>query len=563
MNKLIISTICVLISISLFGQQTEIEYNSSSSSPHIQLVETDDTNFARIWLSNDAVSRWAFNAKSSAGSTDNDGILSSPLVFAYNGTQVLGLGSNGALRINQAYTLPNASGSVGQVIMMGANNNAVWATPNGGSGAFEIVNGVVRSTGVGTEDFILGAQDLPVNGQAITDTMFFFDHEKGAFRGGTISSSTRWSPDSIGAYSFAFGSGVKANGFASIALGTQTVASGQWSTAMGTSSNASGTTSTALGHKNEASGNYSTAMGFSTDASGVTSTAMGTNTLANGTFSTALGNTTVASGTSSTAMGSYSEASGDVSIAMGSATEARGFLSIAMGTSTIANGRSETVVGLYNDTLVNQSQTTLTAASPLFSVGNGTIDDRSNAFVIKYGGRVDIPDSLVVGGYMQVGAGQEDRIFIGNDYIKDGGASILRAKANFTPDGTGIYNLGGTNHRWKTVFATNGTINTSDLRAKKNITALTYGLKEILELNPVQYNWKQEADNDEQSLGLIAQDILKIIPEVVHTPKEAQELMGVNYAELVPVLIKAIQEQEITIRKQTDQIEELYRLLDR
>jgi len=214
MQHLTITLICLLLSVSLFGQHTQIEFNSSSSAPHIQLVETDDTNFARFWLSNDNTTRWAFNAKSSAGSTDNSGLLSSPLVFAYNGDQILGLSSAGTLRINKAYTLPNATGTSGQVLTMGASNNAVWATPSGGggAGAFEIVNGVVRSTGVGTEDFIFGGQSLPVNGVAITDNMFFFDEEKAAFRGGRISNSANWSPDSIGSHSFAFGINVKASG---------------------------------------------------------------------------------------------------------------------------------------------------------------------------------------------------------------------------------------------------------------------------------------------------------------------------------------------------------------
>ena len=65
----------------------------------------------------------------------------------------------------------------------------------------------------------------------------------------------------------------------------------------------------------------------------------------------------------------------------------------------------------------------------------------------------------------------------------------------------------------------------------------------------------RDNDDQEQSLGLIAQEILKVIPEVVHVPEEAEELMGVNYAELVPVLIKAIQEQEEIIKHQASRLE--------
>ena len=711
MHNLLFVFISLLFSASLFGQHTEIEHNSSSSAPHLQLVETDDDNFARLWLSNDNVSRWAFNAMSSAGSMDDSGILSSPLVFAYNGDQILGLSRTGSLRINQAYTLPNVSGTAGQVLTMGATNNAVWATPtSGGQGAFEIVSGVVRSTGTGTEDYIFGAQALPANGQATSDTMFFFDHSKGAFRGGSLLTSVDWSPDSIGVGSFAFGLNTKASGFvstaigigtiasgnsstaigngttasgfaatamgdqtvasgtrstamgegtvasgiSSIAMGNRTTASGQESTAMGNGTIASGTrstamgsgtvastlsstamginteargerstamgsdteaignSSTAIGNGTTASGNSSTAMGFltaasgdesiamggftiargdrstamgnETEASGASSTAMGNATVASGSRSTAMGQETVASGGSSTAMGQGTEASGlqstamgvgteasgSLSTAMGDATVASGFVSTAMGSNTeakgpnsvaavnntIANGTDEMVVGRYNDTLVTTGQS-LSSDSPLFSVGNGLNNaNRSNAFVVKYSGLVEIPDSLVVGSFLQIGQGEDDRIYIGNDHIRDGGADILRAGANFTPDGTNLFNLGGTNHRWKTIFAVNGTINTSDLRAKKNISGLSYGLDEILQLHPDQYNWNQDNEGQDQSLGLIAQEILKVIPEVVHVPEEAEELMGVNYAELVPVLIKAIQEQEEIIKHQASRLEE-------
>ena len=641
MHNLLFVFISLLFSVSLLGQHTEIEHNSSSSAPHLQLVETDDDNFARLWLSNDNVSRWAFNAMSSAGSMDDSGILSSPLVFAYNGDQILGLSRTGSLRINQAYTLPNVSGTAGQVLTMGATNNAVWATPTGGGGqgAFEIVSGVVRSTGTGTEDYIFGAQALPANGQATTDTMFFFDHSKGAFRGGRLSNSVNWSPDSIGVLSFAFGLNSRASGnsaiamgavniasgFASTAMGQFTTASGSESTAMGFSTEASGEEATAMGNNTMASGGSSTAMGSSTTASGSRSTAMGELTVANGNASTAMGSSTIASGFGSTAMGEVTVASGSTSTAMGFDTEASGNSATAMGNNTeasassatamgfetvasgaqstamgretfasgdrstamgdgtraigssstamgvrtqakgpnsmaavhntIANGTDEMVVGRYNDTLVTTGQS-LSSDSPLFSVGNGLNNaNRSNAFVVKYSGLVEIPDSLVVGSFLQIGQGEDDRIYIGNDHIRDGGADILRAGANFTPDGTNLFNLGGTNHRWKTIFAVNGTINTSDLRAKKNISGLSYGLDEILQLHSVQYNWNQDNDDQEQSLGLIAQEILKVIPEVVHVPEEAEELMGVNYAELVPVLIKAIQEQEEIIKHQASRLE--------
>ncbi|WP_299286677.1 tail fiber domain-containing protein [uncultured Mucilaginibacter sp.] len=105
------------------------------------------------------------------------------------------------------------------------------------------------------------------------------------------------------------------------------------------------------------------------------------------------------------------------------------------------------------------------------------------------------------------------------------------------------YSLGvSTTNRWTTVYTVNGVSQTSDRRLKTNITNLNYGLKEVLALQPVGYNWK-EKPTAEHKIGLIAQDVRKIVPEVV-VGDETKEKLGMNYAELVPVLINAIKEQQ-------------------
>ena len=50
---------------------------------------------------------------------------------------------------------------------------------------------------------------------------------------------------------------------------------------------------------------------------------------------------------------------------------------------------------------------------------------------------------------------------------------------------------------------------------------------------------------------MIAQELLEVIPEVVVVPENEKELLGVKYADMIPVLIKAIQEQQ-------EQIESLH-----
>ncbi|MBC7848666.1 MAG: tail fiber domain-containing protein [Chitinophagaceae bacterium] len=135
-------------------------------------------------------------------------------------------------------------------------------------------------------------------------------------------------------------------------------------------------------------------------------------------------------------------------------------------------------------------------------------------------------------------------------------ADKLSVAGIVAPTADNLYSLGKSTARWTAVWAANGTIQTSDARLKTNILPLQYGLKEILLLNPVSYNWINGAK--ENKIGLIAQDVKKLIPEVV-SGDESTELLGMNYAELVPVLINAVKEQQGQIdsmMKQVKAIEE-------
>jgi len=87
------------------------------------------------------------------------------------------------------------------------------------------------------------------------------------------------------------------------------------------------------------------------------------------------------------------------------------------------------------------------------------------------------------------------------------------------------------------------TIQSSDRRLKNDINEIEYGLDEVLRLDPVSYRWKSKPDQG-RKLGLIAQDVQDVIPEVVYAPDAPDGMLGMNYAELVPILIKAIQEQQ-------------------
>ncbi len=88
-----------------------------------------------------------------------------------------------------------------------------------------------------------------------------------------------------------------------------------------------------------------------------------------------------------------------------------------------------------------------------------------------------------------------------------------------------------------------GTVyNYSDARAKTNIKNISYGLSTLNKLRPVSYNLVKNpsGNNNHTELGIIAQELEQIMPELVKTDNDGKKL--VNYTGLIPVLIKSIQE---------------------
>ena len=263
-------------------------------------------------------------------------------------------------------------------------------------------------------------------------------------------------------------------------------------------------------------GAYSFQAGRTNLALGNYSVALGHISKAEGDYSITMGLETIASGEYSTAIGLGAKATGDSSIAIGEQTEASGFASTAFGNITLASGFSTTALGFETiaddqfSTVVGRLNDNTTTTSSLFQVGNGTSVGRSNAFTVYQSG-----NALLAGTLTQ----------------------------------------------------------SSDRRLKKDIEDLNYGLSEILALSPKAYNWKNR-EQDYKSMGLIAQEVQSVIKELVHTADDENKTLSVSYTELIPVLIKAIQEQQVIIESQkltisaqeqtnTEQSDLLQVLLDR
>jgi Chaperone of endosialidase len=86
----------------------------------------------------------------------------------------------------------------------------------------------------------------------------------------------------------------------------------------------------------------------------------------------------------------------------------------------------------------------------------------------------------------------------------------------------------------------------SSINYKENVQLINYGLNEILQINPVSFDYIDKGKwGDDRNLGFIVEDIFPIIPEVTGTLEN--DVMYLDMTKLIPILTKAIQEQQVQI----------------
>lgn len=116
------------------------------------------------------------------------------------------------------------------------------------------------------------------------------------------------------------------------------------------------------------------------------------------------------------------------------------------------------------------------------------------------------------------------------------------------PDADATYNIGAPNiARWNYGYFVNQTVGTSDIRLKENINSYDYGLSDVLKMKSITFNWKNKNIDTILHYGFSAQELRKIFPKGIVLGDESKGNLGVMYGELIPVLTKAIQEQQVQI----------------
>jgi len=176
----------------------------------------------------------------------------------------------------------------------------------------------------------------------------------------------------------------------------------------------------------------------------------------------------------------------------------------------------------------------------------------------------------------------------------------LTVAGHITPSSNNTYDIGTSSYKWDDIYATNGTIQTSDANTKDNVEDSDLGLDFIKALKPVKYKWKDyiqtieeeqpKTDKDGNVIqhdgiseteivekqiertftrphyGLIAQDIEQLMVDkgindfagFIKSERDDKSVSyGLRYHEFIAPIIKAIQEQQLQIDDLIKRVEKL------
>jgi hypothetical protein len=174
--------------------------------------------------------------------------------------------------------------------------------------------------------------------------------------------------------------------------------------------------------------------------------------------------------------------------------------------------------------------------------------------------RISADGSLSVGGVFNAGLSDNGFFVGGTD-----GINVYSVNSSTSSSTYHVYDNGGGAFKFFVTYA--GTINAtgttiaaiSDIRWKENIRDLDDGLSKVMQLQPRKFDWKKGKGKDvSNDRGFIAQEFEKVFPDLIDDwldpAPEGEEPYKAVRADLIPTLVKAIQEQQAIIEALTARV---------
>jgi hypothetical protein len=144
-------------------------------------------------------------------------------------------------------------------------------------------------------------------------------------------------------------------------------------------------------------------------------------------------------------------------------------------------------------------------------------------------------------GNLLVGQTSESESFVNVKVVDGGQAGITTTTLTGSSASTAIRFRNGNGVVGSIVTSGSATAynTSSDQRLKENIVDAPSASDDIDAIQVRSFDWK--ADGSHQKYGMVAQELQSVAPEAVSVPEDSDDMMGVDYSKLVPMLVKEIQ----------------------
>jgi hypothetical protein len=348
---------------------------------------------------------------------------------------------------------------------------------------------------------------------------------------------------------------------AAVVGGTGNIANGAWAfVGAGIHNNASGDYATIGGGGGNTASNFYATVGGGEDNTASASTA----TIGGGDSNTADSNyATVGGGRDNTASGRHATIGGG-----GENTASNDYATVAGGDENTASGSDATVGGGdYNhaigDFAIVGGGGNNRAIGYHATIGGGLHNTASGDYATVPGGYRD----SVAGDY-SMAAGSEVEILADGDYTFAFGRNFTTATPNavifWHPDSATRMGVNVTNPTYAITLPNiannsgkgygNAWIDASSIRWKENISQIENPLDKIMALRGVYFDWKKNKKHD---MGMIAEEVGEVVPEVVDFEENGIDAQGLSYARLTALLVEAMKEQQKEIESLREEINAL------